>query len=508
MELNLVVEKLIVYAKHHLFLKELNQVYFRNILHHRFNLKMKSNLDIDEEEISKMETPDLLINELEACLLEQGIESNEVNNISIELMGLLTPSPDEVNEHFNLLMKESSKKALDYLYQLQIKNDYIKKTAIEKNIYWKKEFDSHFLEITINLSKPEKDNKSIAKLIKIKNQNDYPKCLLCKENLGLHGSINHPARENIRIIPLKLNNESWFMQYSPYAYYNHHCIIINNEHIPMHIEEATFHRFVDFLDMFPSYFIGSNADLPIVGGSILNHEHYQGGGHKMPMMSSNNRFLIYDQNGLSISYLDWYNSVVKIESSKANQVIKVMNKIKLEWSNYNNNKLSICAFENGIRHNTITPIMVKENNKYIAYIILRNNCTSQEFPDGIFHAHQEYHNIKKEGIGLIEAMGLFILPPRLKSECEIIEEVLLNNCSLDETIKLHPEINKYLSMIEFLSSNKLENRLQVKQVIKDYIADICKNILINTAVFKNNEQGNKAAKEFIFSAIKDLDYGY
>lgn len=481
------------YSRTHLHRSELDEIYLKNLLLRRFNEISDYQGDIDFKLVDSLKVPDYLIEEL--------YKLNGENNLLLatEIMGLISPSPSEVVNEFYRLKEISSLDALNYLYDLQIKNNYIQKTAIDKNIKWEYHLPNNRLEITINLSKPEKSNKDIAKALTVKQDNKYPSCLLCIENLGYGGNANHPARENIRIVPFKLNGDDFFMQYSPYCYYDHHCIVINKNHVPMSIHKNTFAHLLDFVDIFEDYFIGSNSDLPIVGGSILSHEHYQGGIHKLPIMYSKARYTTYSSSKeIKIEYLDWFNSCIKLTSKNKLAVLKAMEVIRKKWIDYSNEEIDIINFTNNTRHNTITPIVRKVNGEYNAYLILRNNRTNEEHKDGIFHAHKEYHNIKSEGIGLIEAMGLFILPGRLKRQCEEMEKLL----SIEVNDSYYEEHNDMLIHKDFI--NKLKHTYNItkgneKEVIKDAINDTCMHILENTAVFKNDEIGNKYAIEFINS---------
>ena len=496
MSYELLAKKLSFYATIHLGVNSLDRIYLENLLLGEFNCSAPSNETINMKEIEELTVPDSLLEEL--YKLRGPKEDNALYGTKI--MGLLTPLPSVVNEKFwDYRNKGLNDYSLNYLYNLSIKNNYIQKTAIDKNIKWKYEPFNNFIEITINLSKPEKSNKDIAKALIVKNENKYPKCLLCIENLGFYGNSNHPARENIRIIPMRLNDERFFMQYSPYAYYDHHVIIINENHIPMHISKETFKRHADFVDLIPEYFIGSNADLPIVGGSILSHEHYQGGGHLMPLMYAHDRFVVETNNkNITISYLDWFNSCICVKSKNKDDLIDALDKIRLNWEHYDDVECNIISSTKGVRHNTITPIMRKDDDLYIGYIILRNNRCNEEHPEGIFHAYREYHNIKSEGIGLIEAMGLFILPGRLNRQCNEMEEILEKNIDFDEYVKNHPDMEIHRNMIKTIRNKYSSN---YKKAIKDYINDTCMNILMNTAVFKDTDLGNEHALLF----IKGLD---
>ena len=493
MDYSFLASELAYYSKKHLFRDEFDQVYLKNLLLGLLN-NLSSNeelVKIDEKEIDQMDVPDVFVEQLKII---SGNNLNFVNNI----FGLLTPDPSQVISRFFELRKSSNPfSSLEYLYNLQIKNYYIQKTSISNNLKWKYLIDDRFIEITINLAKPEKNNKDVAKLLKSNIDEEYPKCALCLENLGFQGNEKKSSKANIRVIPLKLNNDEFFMQFSPYCYYPHHVIVINKNHVPMEISNKTFVRLVDFVDQFNEYFIGSNAELPIVGGSILNHEHYQGGKYKFPLMFAKDRFVVVSNDKLKLSYVDFFNSCIKVETTDRDLLINVFNQVLTNWRNYENKDIGIISKEDGVLHNTITPIIRKENNKYIGYIILRNNYCNKFHPDGVFHAHKEYHNIKKEGIGLIEAMGLFILPGRLKKECREIEEILKNpQIDLNKYYELNPNMKVHEQMIKIL---KEQTKGDYQNEIKEYINQVCVHILENTAVFKNDEKGNRYALDFIKS---------
>ena len=425
----LLIEKLLKYAKAFLYLESRDEIYFRNLLLREFKLDAPSNLTVDLSYVEKLDVPDELVEEIEQYALENGIVEKGYETLySTYIFGILSPLPSVVNKTFTEIKNtQGIKKACEYFYNLSVKNNYVQKTAISKNLKWEYIDNDKCLEITINLSKPEKDNKEIAKLLSVPKTSKYPACLLCKENEGFCGTLTHPARENIRTISLSLGGEDWFVQYSPYAYYNEHMIAISNNHMPMHIEKDTIDKIIDFVDFFPHYMIGSNAALPIIGGSILNHEHFQGGGHVMPMHRApiKKKFMVKDFPQVSVGIVDWYNSVIRLESSDKDAIKKVATRIIDKWANHTDEQCDIFSSTNGVRHNSLSPVARKTEKGYIIDIILRNNRTSKEYPEGIFHAHPEYHNIKKEGIGLIEAMGLFILPARLKRQLEEIAKIRL-----------------------------------------------------------------------------------
>ncbi|UUZ82323.1 UDP-glucose--hexose-1-phosphate uridylyltransferase [Paenibacillus sp. P26] len=347
--------------------------------------------------------------------------------LEARIMGMLMPRESELVRRFWTTAKtEGAERATDDFYRLCIDSNYIPMARIRKNLYWLAPTEYGELEITVNLSKPEKDPKEIA-MLRSAPQSHYPKCLLCIENVGYAGRLNHPARQNLRVIPLELSGDPWFFQYSPYVYYNEHSIIFDREHRPMTISKDSFGRSLDFIDQFPHYFIGSNADLPIVGGSILNHDHFQGGRHVFPMEKApvEESFSHPDYPGLKLGIVKWPMSVIRISSHSRTQLLKVAGDILDVWKQHSDPENEIYAFteRDGVRtpHHTITPIA--RNNatgEYEMDLVLRDNRTSDEFPDGIFHPHPELHHIKKENIGLIEVMGLAILPGRLKGELEQI----------------------------------------------------------------------------------------
>lgn len=488
-------KSLAYYSVSHLGRTGFDELYLENLLLHRFHEAEASEESIDRLAIDEMKVPDPLIKEL------QELEKDDPH-FPVEIMGLLTPSPSEVIRTFWEKRNSSApSSALMYLYQLQIQNYYIQKTAIEKNMHWVYPMEKNFLEITINLSKPEKNNKDIAKALQKPTHSAYPKCLLCKENLGFAGNDHHPARENIRIIPFSIHNEKWFLQFSPYCYYDQHVIVINEEHTPMQISKDTFHRLCDFVELFPEYFLGSNSDLPIVGGSILSHEHYQGGGHLMPIMYAPAKFEVpCKKEGLIVEYLDWMNSCVRLRATKKEILVEAMEVVKNQWYQYSDEEMGIIA-RTEQRHNAITPIVRKQGDEWIGYIILRNNRCDETYPDGIFHAHPEYHSIKKEGIGLIEAMGLFILPGRLKRQMEQLAHLLSeeNRPNLEEYFHAHEDMRVHEHWIHRFWARYPHpiSYQEASESIKEEINQTCFHILENTAMFPNTEKGLAHARKFL-----------
>ena len=501
----ILIEKLLTYAEEFLHLEPLDKIYKRNILLREFKLDAPCDDAGDLSFIKDLTVPDVLVKEIEDYALENSLAVDGLLNLySTYIFGILSPLPSVVNkEFFAIRESQGIQKACDYLFNLSIKNNYIQKTAIDKNIMWEYRDGDNILEITINLSKPEKDNKEIAKLLSLpKKATKYPACLLCKENEGYEGHASHPARENIRTISLTLDGEDWFVQYSPYAYYNEHCIVINKKHTPMEITRKTVKNLLDFVDVFPNYMAGSNAALPIVGGSILNHEHYQGGGHIMPMQKAKYKTLFTSAKYPTVKagIVDWYNSVIRLTSSDRASVCDLAGDIIDAWKKFSYEPSGVIAFTGDTPHNTLSPIIRKDGDDYIIDLILRNNRTDDVYPDGIFHAHPEYHNIKKEGIGLIEAMGLFILPARLKKQLDMIADIICGNTAYDETELNNPENYLYVhrDMIKSLvGSVKTSDKEVALDAVKQRVNETCKNILFNTAVFKKDEVGVKGFTSFM-----------
>ena len=506
----ILIEKLLKYAVKFLDLNQRDVVYFRNLLLREFKLDEPAEEVCELDFIEALDVPDILVQDVEKYAAENNLCQEGFENLySTYIFGLLSPLPSEVNRKFMQLKKqEGIEAACAYFYNLSVKNNYVQKTAIGKNLKWEYQDGDKYLEITINLSKPEKDNKEIAKLLTAPKKAKYPACFLCKENEGFQGTATHPARENIRTISLTMGGEPWFVQYSPYAYYNEHMIAISNNHTPMHIASDTIDKLLDFVDFFPNYMIGSNAALPIIGGSILNHEHFQGGEHLMPMHKAPLSKMLRGYKckqfkKVKVGIVDWYNSVVRLESNDRKQIAGLAKQIISAWAVFSDEASGIKAETDGVKHNSLAPVCRKVGKTYICDMILRNNLTSEEYPDGIFHAHPEYHNIKKEGIGLIEAMGLFILPGRLKKQLNIIAELLCGATpyDADQIAKEDNYLYAHRNMIsELMSQGKTKDMAQAEQRVTDYVNQVCKNILFNTSVFKKDENGFKSFDKFLESA--------
>ncbi|WP_239618481.1 UDP-glucose--hexose-1-phosphate uridylyltransferase [Cohnella mopanensis] len=424
------------------------------------------------------------------------------------IMGLLMPRPSETNRQFaSLTGQRGITGATDWFYQLNINSNYIRMDRIKKNGYWKHRTPDGELEITVNLSKPEKDPKEIA-LLKSLPQSNYPKCLLCKENVGYAGRPDHPARQNLRVLPLTLQNESWFFQYSPYVYYNEHSIVFCGEHIPMKISPVTFSRLLDFVEQMPHYFIGSNADLPIVGGSILNHDHFQAGRHVFPMETAPVlEWLSSSRDAeVKLGIVQWPMSVVRLRSNNRQALLGVASDVLAQWRGYSDPDAEVIAFsekETGrVEHNTITPIArFKDNGEYELDLVLRNNRTSEEHPGGIFHPHQQLHHIKKENIGLIEVMGLAVLPGRLEVELAQIADILTGRTSYDEAAIAAPEhpLNKHAdwiwTLVDLYGTDGSDAAVQL--LLQADVGDKFYAVLQDAGVYKGTESGRAAFRLFL-----------
>lgn len=441
----------------------------------------------DEETIlPNVEEPSLLLTPLLDHAASQNIISpNTTLNRDIfeaKIMDIIIPRPHTVIEKFNHLYKENKQKATNYYYNLSKKSNYIKTSRTNKNIIWKSSTPYGMFDMTINLSKPEKDPRDII-ASKNNTQSNYPKCLLCKEHVGYFGA---PGRTNHRIIPIKLNNENFYLQYSPYVYYNEHNIVFSEDHSPMNVTEKTFKRLTDFVDMFPHYFLGSNAGLPIVGGSILSHEHYQGGNYHFPIEDAE---ILSEStiNEITIKKLKWPLSVVRLESTNKQSIINAAIKLYDYFKEYTNTEEGILAYTDQ-PHNAITPIVRKNKETYVIDMTLRNNRTSKEYPLGIFHPHDEVHHIKKENIGLIEVMGLAVLPSRLENELEVIKEAVLSKTSLPIENIHHDFVNNLLTFY---------NNEDIDTFINEQVTLVFTKCLEHAGIFKQTTNSQKAFDQFI-----------
>ena len=411
-----------------------------------------------------------------------------------KLMSAITPFPHEVISRFYSLYNQSPVDATDWYYSFSKATNYIRTDRIKKDEKWT--FDSPFgtLDITINLSKPEKDPRAIA-AAKLAPQSGYPACLLCAENEGYAGRVNHPARQNHRIIPLKIAGADWYLQYSPYVYYNEHCIVFNSQHIPMQINENTFRKLLDFVAQFPHYILGSNADLPIVGGSILSHDHFQGGRYEFAMAKADVEreisFKGFEDIGAGI--LKWPMSVIRLSSPDAERLISLAGKILSAWRSYTDESAFIFSETDGVPHNTITPIARKRGDNFELDLVLRNNIITDEHPLGVYHPHEKLHHIKKENIGLIEVMGLAILPARLKTELSLLKTVLVEK----RDISAYPELEKHAEWAHGLENKYYFTEENAEEILKKEIGRVFMEVLLDAGVYKTDEAGRAAFMRFI-----------
>ncbi len=459
-------------------------------------------LALDSFENEKYESESSLEDILKVILdyaCDNGLCENSVvyrDLFDTRIMGVFTPKPSHVIREFNKKYSISPKEATDYYYNLSKNSDYIRQYRINNDVKWVTKTEYGDIDITINLSKPEKDPKAIAAARNAK-QSGYPKCQLCIENEGYAGRVNHPARENHRIIPITINNESWYFQYSPYVYYNEHCIALNSKHTPMVINRAAFNKLFDFVKLFPHYFIGSNADLPIVGGSILTHEHFQGGNYTFAMakapVETKVGFKGYDD--VEAGIVRWPMSVIRLISTDTVRIIELAEKILNKWRSYDDVEAFIFSNTDGVPHNAITPIARFRDGKYELDLVLRNNITTEDYPDGFYHPHPEYHHIKKENIGLIEVMGLAVLPSRLKNEMTLLKEAILNNDDISE----NEVISKHAEWAEMLKTKYDINENNIDEIIRDEIGMVFSAILEQCGVFERNEKGKEQFLKFIES---------
>ena len=502
------VSNLVDYAVNNLSLDEADVVFATNTLLDMLRLTEPSDAPVGKYDFYTSLTA------LSDHAIRKGIcEESDRALFETRIMGALTPAPSKVIETFdNIAARDGSMKAAEWLEALSERSAYIRRPDIDRNVQWEYDNPRGKIVITINLAKPEKTPEEVKRAKEAKT--GYPKCLLCAENVGFCGNAAHPARQTLRTIPFELDGEDWFMQFSPYVYFEQHMIAVSREHRPMKVNAATFRRMLDFVDLFPGYFIGSNAALPIVGGSILAHDHYQGGKKVLPIFSAGarKRYLMKDFPDVNVSIAEWYNSVVRLESKNRAMLLDAAEKFRSAWENYSDEGADIiCRTANAdgssTPHNAVTPTACfNDDGEYQINLILRNNRTDEKHPYGIFHPAEELHNIKQEAIGIIEVQGLFILPGRLQRESEQIKDILTGKTPLDFKAIAedgHP-LNKHLGMIAQLvadggtemSEEKAEN------AITDYINSACEKILDTTAVFKNTEDGQARFDKFIRSVTE------
>ena len=486
------IKKLVCYGIEKGLFTERDRIYVTNRILEILNL---DEYDCEEEftDINLEETlKELLDFAVEKGIIEDSIVHRDL--FDTKLMGAMMPRPSEVTDRFNELYNESPKAATDYFYKLSCDSDYIRRYRVEKDIKWVAATEYGDLDITINLSKPEKDPKAIA-AAKNAPQAGYPKCMLCRECEGYAGRLNFPARQNHRVIPVKINNSDWCFQYSPYVYYNEHCIVFNAKHTPMAINRDTFKKLLDFVKQFPHYFVGSNADLPIVGGSILSHDHFQGGNYTFAMARAEVEYPLSFEgfSDVKAGILKWPMSVIRLSCPDSDRLIELADKILKAWRGYTDESAFIFAETDGEPHNTITPIARKKEESFELDLVLRNNITTEEHPLGVYHPHKELHHIKKENIGLIEVMGLAVLPARLKNEMALLEDAILEN----KDIKNDEALCKHYDWAEEIK-RKYDNitKENIDKIVKDEIGLVFAKVLEHAGVYKRTPEGIQAFKKF------------
>ncbi len=470
-------------------------------------MQMDAPEEIDYAPCAAPETATAYLDGLCAIAAENGVivDSGERRDLfSAKLMGALTPSPAEIRARFNRLYAESPAAAMSDFYQLCRDVDYIRVDRIAKNARFFQDTPAGKLEITINLSKPEKDPKEIAKL-KNAPSVGYPKCMLCVENPGYRGRSNFPARQNHRVVPVSLGGQDWYVQYSPYAYYEEHCIVFNSQHVPMKISRGTFERLFDFVRQLPHYMLGSNADLPIVGGSILNHDHFQGGRYSFPMDKAPVLCTLSSPNAaVKAAILNWPMSAVQLSGSDEAALIEEAHRILTAWRGWSDPDCDVYAETNGEPHNTVTPILRKAEGEYKLNLVLRNNRTSEEHPLGIFHPHAPLHHIKKENIGLIEVMGLFILPGRLKTELAALADFLTGKREMIRPDESDMSAKHYDWLEGICNEHGLcKDDAEAEALLRSEVAKVCAQVLADAGVYKQDENSLNGFKRFMAS----LGYG-
>ncbi|MBQ4626401.1 MAG: UDP-glucose--hexose-1-phosphate uridylyltransferase [Clostridia bacterium] len=487
------IKALMDYAVTHKLIEEADRVYCTNCV---LALLKKNSFD------ESVEAAQGKINEVLDALCDYAAENGIIEDsityrdlFDTAIMGALTPRPSQVIGKFNSLYAESPEKATDYYYTLSGDTNYIRRDRIAKDLKWQYDGKYGTIDITVNLSKPEKDPKAIA-AAKNAPQSGYPKCQLCRECEGYAGRVDFPARQNHRIIPITINNSGWFMQYSPYVYYNEHCIVFNGCHTPMKIDKSAFEKLLEFVTLFPHYFVGSNADLPIVGGSILSHEHFQGGRYEFAMERAPiEKKISFDGfEDVSAGIVNWPMSTIRLRGANKESIAALADRILTKWRAYSDEKAFIFAETDGTPHNTITPIARRRGSDYELDLVLRNNITTEEHPLGVYHPHAELHHIKKENIGLIEVMGLAVLPARLKKELEALAEAIVNGDSLreNEATASHAEWAE-----EIIKSHPGINAENVTDILHAEVGKVFSTVLEHAGVFKKNPDGDEAFMRFI-----------
>ena len=486
------IEKLVNYALAQGLIEECDRVWAENALLNALGLDSFTRPETAEEQ-SDLEP---ILAELIAYGVEHGLLDDSITEKDLfdsRLMGLLTPRPSEVIRRFRALYAESPEKATDYYYRLSRASDYIRTYRVVKDLKWKSATEYGELDITVNLSKPEKDPKAIAAAGRAK-ASGYPKCLLCREAEGYAGRLDYPGRSNHRLIPLKLNGEDFCLQYSPYVYYNEHCIVLNQRHVPMKIDRAAFNKLLDFVELFPHYFLGSNADLPIVGGSILSHDHFQGGHYTFAMARAEieTPLTFKGFEDVQAGIVKWPMSVIRLRAGDKLRVAELAEKILKAWRGYSDPSVTVFAETDGEKHNTITPIARRRGTDFEMDLVLRNNLTTEEYPLGLFHPHQELHHIKKENIGLIEVMGLAVLPARLKNELKELEELIVTGGDIGAS----ESCAKHAAWVEELKARYTFTAENTESILRQEVGVVFMKVLEHAGVFKRDAAGHAAFLRF------------
>lgn len=492
--LNESISKLVQYGIETGLLPECEKIYTTNLL---LDLFHEDSYEEPEEKAENIDLESVLKELLDEAanrgLIEDSIGYRDL--FDTKMMNCLVPRPAQVQKEFWDAYEKSPEAATEYFYKLSQDSDYIRRYRVKKDKKWTVESPYGTIDITINLSKPEKDPKAIAAAKNAKN-NAYPKCQLCMENEGYAGRLDHPARENHRIIPITINESKWGFQYSPYVYYNEHCIVFNGEHTPMKIDRAAFTKLFDFVKQFPHYFLGSNADLPIVGGSILSHDHFQGGHYTFAMAKApiEMKVTIPGYEDVEAGIVKWPLSVLRIRHQDEKRLIDLADHVLKAWRGYTDEAAFIFAETDGEPHNTITPIARMKDGMYELDLTLRNNITTEEHPLGVYHPHAQYHHIKKENIGLIEVMGLAVLPARLKDEIELLKEYILEG----KEIRSNEKIEKHADWVEeFLPRYEEINADNIEEILQQEIGKVFVHVLEDAGVYKCTEEGREAFMRFI-----------
>ena len=489
------IEDLLGYALRTGLIEECDRTWAANRLLHTLGLESwKPPQTVRERPLEDI-LKELLDNAAARGVIQNDITSRDL--FDTELMGILTPRPSQVIQSFREKYRQSPEAATDWFYLFCQDTDYIRRYRVARDRKWKAATPYGELDITINLSKPEKDPKAIA-AAKAAPQRGYPKCLLCRENEGYAGRLNHPARQNHRIIPVTIHQEDWFLQYSPYVYYNEHCIVLNGRHAPMKIDRATFRKLLDFVKQFPHYFVGSNADLPIVGGSILSHDHFQGGCYTFAMERApiEQTVAFRDFPDVEAGIVKWPMSVIRLRCADDRRLVELADRILAAWRGYTDEAAFIFAETDGEMHNTITPIARMRAGQFELDLVLRNNITTEEYPLGVYHPHQELHHIKKENIGLIEVMGLAVLPARLKDELDGVARALVRG----DDLRRDEALAKHADWAEELKSRHVFTAENAGELLRQEVGAVFAQVLEHAGVFKRTPEGQEAFLRFIQSA--------